>query len=33
VDLAFFTLNGWVAVGFFVGVTLDLALNAPGGPA
>jgi 4-hydroxybenzoate polyprenyltransferase len=33
VDLAFFTLNGWVAVGFFVGVALDLALQAPGGPA
>ena len=26
VDMAFFTLNGWVGVGLFVGMTLDMAL-------
>lgn len=31
VDLAFFTLNGWVALGFFVGVVIDLALHPLGG--
>lgn len=30
VDLAFFTLNGWVAVGLFVGLALDLALARGG---
>jgi 4-hydroxybenzoate polyprenyltransferase len=31
VDLAFFTLNGWVAVGLFAGTALDLALVGRGG--
>ena len=26
VDMAFFTLNGWVGVGLFVGLALDLQL-------
>lgn len=30
VDLAFFTLNGWVGVGLFLGLALDLYLRAPG---
>ena len=30
VDLAFFTVNGWVSVALFVGVALDLALRASG---
>ncbi len=29
-DLAFFTLNGWVAVGLFLGVVLDLAVRRGG---
>lgn len=28
VDMAFFTLNGWIGVGLFVGLVLDLALFA-----
>lgn len=31
VDVAFFTLNGWVGIGLFVGLACDLALH--GGPA
>lgn len=30
VDLAFFTANGWVGVGLFVGLALDLAVRRPG---
>ena len=30
VDLAFFTFNGWVGVGLFVGLALDLAWQAGG---
>ena len=30
VDLAFFTLNGWVSVGVFVGVVIDLARQGGG---
>lgn len=33
VDVAFFTLNGWVSVALFLGTALDLALHAPGGTA
>jgi 4-hydroxybenzoate polyprenyltransferase len=31
VDLAFFTLNGWVGVALFVGMALDMALLGTGG--
>ena len=27
VDMAFFTLNGWVGVALFVGLAIDLALG------
>ena len=27
VNLAFFTLNGWIGVGLFVGLALDLAFS------
>lgn len=30
VDLAFFTLNGWVGVGLFLGLALDLYWRSPG---
>ncbi len=33
VDLAFFTVNGWVGVAFFLGLATDLALSAPAGGA
>jgi 4-hydroxybenzoate polyprenyltransferase len=34
VDMAFFTLNGWVSIGLFLGTAVDLALGAgSGGPA
>jgi len=33
VDMAFFTLNGWVGVGLFAGLALDLWLLAPGAGA
>ena len=28
-DMAFFTLNGWVGIGLFLGTVLDLAVHAP----
>ena len=31
VDVAFFTLNGWVGVALFVGMALDMALLGTGG--
>jgi hypothetical protein len=31
VDMAFFTLNGWVGVGLFVGMAIDLARLGGGG--
>ena len=27
VDVAFFTLNGWVGIGLFLGVAVDLGLS------
>jgi len=33
VDLAFFTVNGWVGVAYFIGMAADLALAAPAGGA
>ncbi|MEZ6016634.1 MAG: UbiA-like polyprenyltransferase [Planctomycetota bacterium] len=30
VDLAFFTVNGWVGVALFLGLAVDLALHVPG---
>ncbi|HED66996.1 MAG TPA: 4-hydroxybenzoate octaprenyltransferase, partial [Planctomycetes bacterium] len=32
VNVAFFTLNGWVSVVLFLGTALDLAVHSPGGP-
>ena len=32
IDMAFFTLNGWIGVGLFVGLALDLYAAAPAAP-